>query len=247
MEYLIVCPLAFIAGFVDAVAGGGGLISLPAYLIAGLPVHTAIGTNKLSSGMGTAIATWQFWKNGYIPWKEATICCIVALFASGLGANLGLLLGESIFRILLLFILPSTAVYILFHKSFSSENDDYPKTKTVLFSILTAFIVGVYDGFYGPGTGTFLILLLTGLAHMRLDTANGIAKSINLCTNLAGLVVLLINGKVMISLGFIAGIFSILGNYIGTRCFQRGGAKIVKPMIIFVIAIFFIKTLFEVL
>lgn len=247
MEYLVVCPLAFIAGFVDAVAGGGGLISLPAYLIAGLPVHTAIGTNKLSSGMGTAIATWQFWKNGYIPWKEATICCIVALFASGLGADLGLLLDESIFKILLLFILPATAVYILFHKSFSSENADYPKTKTVLFSILTAFIVGVYDGFYGPGTGTFLILLLTGLAHMRLDTANGIAKSINLCTNLAGLAVLLINGKVMISLGFIAGISSILGNYIGTRCFQRGGAKIVKPMIIFVIAIFFIKTLFEVI
>ena len=247
MEYLVVCPLAFIAGFVDAVAGGGGLISLPAYLIAGLPVHTAIGTNKLSSGMGTAIAAWQFWKNGCIPWKQAAMCCIVALFASGLGANLGLLLDESIFRILLLFILPATAVYILFHKSFSSENADYPKTKTVLFSILTAFIVGVYDGFYGPGTGTFLILLLTGLAHMRLDTANGIAKSINLCTNLAGLAVLLINGKVMISLGFIAGIFSILGNYIGTRCFQRGGAKIVKPMIIFVIAIFFIKTLLEVL
>lgn len=247
MEYLVVCPLAFIAGFVDAVAGGGGLISLPAYLIAGLPVHTAIGTNKLSSGMGTAIATWQFWKNGYIPRKEAAICCIVALFASGLGANLGLLLDESIFKILLLFILPATAVYILFHKSFNSENADYPKTKTVLFSILTAFIIGVYDGFYGPGTGTFLILLLTGLAHMRLDTANGIAKSINLCTNLAGLAVLLINGKVMLSLGFIAGIFSILGNYIGTRCFQRGGAKIVKPMIIFVIAIFFIKTLFEVL
>lgn len=126
MEYLIVCPLAFIAGFVDIVAGGGGLISLPAYLIAGLPVHTAIGTNKLSSGMGTAITTWQFWKNGYILWKEAARCCIVALFASGLGA------------------------------------------------------------------GTFLILLLTGLAHMRLDTANGIAKSINLCTNLAGLAVLLI-------------------------------------------------------
>lgn len=82
---------------------------------------------------------------------------------------------------------------------------------------------------------------------MRLDTANGIAKSINLCTNLAGLAVLLINGKVMILLGFIAGIFSILGNYIGTRCFQRGGAKIVKPMIIFVIVIFFIKTLLEVL
>lgn len=247
MEYLIVCPLAFIAGFVDAVAGGGGLISLPAYLIAGLPVHTAIGSNKLSSAMGTAIATWQFWKNGYIPWKETAICCLIALFASGLGANLGLLLDESLFKILLLFILPATAIYILFHKSLGSENVDFPKTKTVLFSILIAFVVGVYDGFYGPGTGTFLIIFLTGLAHMRLDTANGIAKSINLCTNLAGLVVLLVNGKVVILLGFIAGIFSIIGNYIGTHFFLRGGSKIVRPMIIFVIAIFFIKTLFEVL
>ncbi len=71
MEFLIVCPLVFLAGFVDAIAGGGGLISLPAYLIAGLPVHTAIGTNKLSSGMGTAVATWRFWQKGYIPVKEA--------------------------------------------------------------------------------------------------------------------------------------------------------------------------------
>lgn len=247
MEYLIVCPLALIAGFVDSVAGGGGLISLPAYLIAGLPVHTAIGTNKLSSGMGTAIATWRYWKNGYIPWKQAIICCIAALFASGLGANLGLLLDESIFKILLLFILPATAIYILFHKSFGSENADYPKNRTLFFSILVTLIVGVYDGFYGPGTGTFLILLLTGFAHMRLDTANGIAKSINLCTNIAGLAVLLINGKVMILFGLISGIFSIIGNYIGTHCFQRGGEKIVKPMIFLVITIFFIKTLSEVL
>lgn len=247
MEFLIVCPLVFIAGFVDAVAGGGGLISLPAYLLAGLPAHTAIGTNKLSSGMGTAVTTWQFGKSGYIPWKQAGACCIVALFASSLGANLGLLLDEGVFRILLLFILPATAIYVLSRKSFGKEQPDYPKRKTILYSLPIAFIIGVYDGFYGPGTGTFLILLLTGLAHMRLETASGIAKSINLSTNIASLVVWFINGKVMVLLGLAAGVFSILGNYIGAHCFKQGGAKIVKPMIVLVITIFFIKTLLEIL
>lgn len=246
MEFLIVCPLVFIAGFVDAVAGGGGLISLPAYLIAGLPVHTAIGTNKLSSGMGTAMAIWQYGKSGFIPWRQAGLCCIVALFASGLGANLGLLLDEKVFRMLLLVILPATALYLTFHKNFGTVGTPYSKSKTMVLSIAVAFIVGVYDGFYGPGTGTFLILLLTGLAHSNLEEANGIAKTINLCTNLAGLAVLLFNGKVYILLGLVAGAFSICGNYIGTHFFKRGGAKIVKPLIFIVITIFFIKTLLEV-
>lgn len=247
MEFLIVCPLVFIAGFIDAVAGGGGLISLPAYLISGLPAHTAIGTNKLSSGMGTAIATWQYWKSGFIPWKEASICCIVALGASSLGANLTLLLDEGIFRIILLIILPVTAAYLLLHKDFGKVTTEYSKTKTLLLSILVAFVIGVYDGFYGPGTGTFLILLLTGFAHMKLDTANGIAKSINLATNVACLVVMLFNGKVYILLGLVAGCFSICGNYIGTHFFKKGGARIAKPVILVVISIFYIKTLLEVL
>lgn len=247
MEFLIVCPLVFIAGFVDAVAGGGGLISLPAYLIAGLPVHTAIGTNKMSSGMGTVMAIWQYGKSGFIPWKQAGVCCIVALFASGLGANLGLMLDEAVFRILLLFILPATALYLTFHKNLGSDKIPFSKRKTLILSLMVAFIVGVYDGFYGPGTGTFLILLLTGAAHIKLEEANGIAKCINLCTNLAGLAVLLVNGKVYILLGLVAGAFSICGNYIGTHFFKRGGAKIVRPLIFLVITIFFIKTLVEIL
>lgn len=247
MEFLIVCPLVFIAGFIDAVAGGGGLISLPAYLIAGLPAHNAIGTNKLSSGMGTSIATWQYWKSGFIPLKEASICCVVALIASALGANLTLLLDESVLRIVLLIILPATAAYLLLHKNFGKEVQGYSRSKTIILSMLVAFVIGVYDGFYGPGTGTFLILLLTGFAHMRLDTANGIAKSINLSTNIACLAVMLVNGKVYILLGLVAGCFSICGNYIGTHFFRKGGARAAKPVILIVITIFFIKTILEVI
>ena len=236
MHFLIVCPLVFLAGFVDAVAGGGGLISLPAYMIAGLPVHFAIGTNKLSSGMGTTLATARFAKNGYIAWKNALLCIVTALIGSSLGAKLALQLDDYYFKRLILVILPCTALYLTFGKPFVGEKESFPVRKMILFSAL-----------YGPGTGTFLLLLLTGIAHMGLKEANGITKAINLTTNLTALAVYLMNGKVIFLLGLIAGIFSIAGNYLGTRCFDKGGAKFVKPLMMVVLVIFFIKTLSEIL
>ena len=245
MEFLIVCPLVFLAGFVDAIAGGGGLISLPAYLIAGLPAHYAIGTNKMSSSMGTAVATWKYWKNGYIQWKLAICCAAFALVGSNIGARLGLLLDEQVFRIVLLIILPATAIYLLFRKNLGSKEDSQLSKATYVICMIIAGLIGVYDGFYGPGTGTFLIILLTGVAHMRLDHANGVTKVINLTSNISALVVLLAHNRVMLLLGITAGCCNIVGNYIGTKCFDKGGIKIVKPMIFVVIGIFFIKTILE--
>lgn len=246
-QFAIVCPLVFLAGFVDAVAGGGGLISLPAYLIAGLPAHFAIGTNKLSSAMGTAVATAKYAKNGYVNWKIAPICALFALASSNVGARLGLMLDDEIFKIVLLIILPLTAIYLLTHKVIEKEKLPFSTGKTIAIAIGIATIIGVYDGFYGPGTGTFLILMLTGIANMKLSGANGIAKVINLTTNLSALAVMLANGKVMVVLGLAAGVFSILGNYIGARFFDRGGANITKPLIITVLCICFVKVLLEVL
>lgn len=245
-HFLIVCPLVFLAGFIDAIAGGGGLISLPAYMISGLPVHSAIGTNKLSSGMGTSLATWRYAKNGYIAWKPAIACAICAWIASNLGAHLGLLLDDGTFKIILLFILPLTAFYVFKCKVLDIEREPYSTRKTVLISMAVAAVIGAYDGFYGPGTGTFLILLLTSVAHMKLSEANGISKVINLTTNISSFTVLLLEGKVFLLLGVTAGLFSIMGNYIGTRFFDRGGAKFVKPTIGVVLGIFFIRVLMEV-
>ena len=194
LQFLIVCPLVFLAGLVDAMAGGGGLISLPAYLISVLPVHYAIGTNKLSSGMGTTLATWRFARSRYIHWKLALFCAVCALVGSTTGARLALLIPDAAFRVIMLVVLP-----------------------------------------------------LTGLAHLTLASANGIAKVINLTTNLSALVVFFLNGKVLLLLGLVAGCFSIFGNYIGTRCFDKGGAKAVKPLMIVVLCIFFIKVLWELL
>jgi uncharacterized membrane protein YfcA len=249
LPFLIVCPLVFLAGFVDAIAGGGGLISLPAYLITGMPVHNAIATNKTSAAMGTAIATLRYARSGYIPWRETSAGIVFALAGSTLGAKLALMLDDGIFQIVMLVILPLTAVYVLRGKALQEirDKEQYPLRKTVAIVMAAALGIGVYDGFYGPGTGTFLILILTGAAHMDLRKANGVTKAINLATNVAALSVYLFSGKVLLPLGLTAGLFSIAGNYIGARFFSSKGARSVKPVILVVLIIFFIRELWEIL
>ena len=249
LHFLIVCPLVGIAGFVDSIAGGGGLISLPAYLISGLPVHTSIATNKLSSSMGTTVATAKYALSGYIDWHLAVFCAAASLAGAALGANIALLISENIFRVLMLIILPLTALYVMRKKDlFSGENRrELTFWHSVLLSSVIAFGLGMYDGFYGPGTGTFLILLLTRFAHMELHRANGITKVINLSSNIASLIVYLMSGQVLILLGLCAGAFSILGNYLGSRCFTKKGADIARPIILLVLVVFFVRTVLEML
>ena len=247
LHFLIICPLVFTAGFVDSIAGGGGLISLPAYLISGLPVHTSIATNKLSSSMGTLISTVRYAKSGYIFWRLAVFCVAAALIGASLGANLALLIADTLFRFLMLIILPLTALYVMRKKDlFDTANKpvlSFPKLAA--FSSAIAFVIGMYDGFYGPGTGTFLILLLTRFAHMDLQHANGLSKVINLTSNIASLTVYLMNGQVIMLLGLVAGAFSILGNYLGSRSFAKRGAAIARPIILFVLLLFFARTILE--
>lgn len=243
-HFLIVCPLVGLAGFVDAVAGGGGLISLPAYLIVGLPTHFAIGTNKISSGMGTTVATIKYARSGFIPWKIAFPGIFGALAGSALGAQLALLVSDRYFKLLLLVILPATALYVLRGRTLE-EKPAIRSGKSIALALILAFLLGIYDGFYGPGTGTFLILLLTSLAHLSLTDANGTSKVINLSTNIAAIVTYLLNGKVLLPLGLAAGCFNMLGNWLGAQLFRRVNAKAVRPVMLLVLGIFFIKVLTE--
>ena len=247
LHFLIVCPLIGIAGFVDSIAGGGGLISLPAYLISGLPVHTCIATNKLSSSMGTAVATAKYARCGYIDWHLAVFCAAFSLAGAAMGANIALLIPEGAFRILMLIILPLTALYVFKKKNLFSGEDRRTLSfaHTCILSSIIALALGMYDGFYGPGTGTFLILLLTRFAHMDLHRANGITKVINLSSNVSSLTVYLLSGQVLLPLGLCAGAFSILGNYLGSRCFTSKGAAIARPVILIVLCVFFARTVME--
>ncbi|WP_124065970.1 TSUP family transporter [Clostridium sp. E02] len=242
-QYLIVCPLVFLAGLIDSIAGGGGLISLPAYLAAGIPPHLAIGTNKLGSAMGTVVSTARFAKNGYIKIKLSLFAALCAVIGSVIGAHLSLLASEKILKGMLLVILPIVAFYTLKKKDRNEPVKAEIRSEKKMFAVSmgAALVIGGYDGFYGPGTGTFLLLLLTGLAKMDVRSASGTTKVINLSSNIAALVTFLINGKVMIPLGIAAGVFCIAGHYIGSGLVVKNGMKIVRPVILVVLVCLFVK------
>ncbi|BCJ97997.1 TSUP family transporter [Anaerocolumna chitinilytica] len=243
--FLIVCPLVFLAGVIDSIAGGGGLISLPAYLIAGVPPHFALGTNKLSSCIGTFASTARYIKNKSVNYKIAMVSVVLALTGSFLGANLALRVSESIIKNLLLFILPFTAIFVLKNKKDRDAAKIISERKAFLIACAASLIISVYDGFYGPGTGTFLLLSYTSLAGMDIKTASGNTKVVNLSSNIAALITFLIHGKLVLILGLTAAVFSIAGHYIGSGLVLKRGYKIVKPIMVLVLALLFVTLLIE--
>ena len=243
--FLIVCPFQILAGMVDSIAGGGGLISLPVYLIAGLPAHAAVATNKLSSCCGTAVSTARFIKNGLINLKVALPSVAAAILGSFAGARLSMITNERILEYMILAIIPVAAFFVLNNKLFNrSENDSVPVTRrTVIVAVFAALIIGMYDGMYGPGTGTFLIIAFTVFARLSVESSNAQAKIINLTSNITALVVFLLHHQVIIPLGLAAAVCNITGNYIGSGLVMKDCAKIVRPMIIFVLILLLIKVL----
>ncbi|EID85667.1 putative permease [Treponema sp. JC4] len=235
--------MLFLAGFVDSIAGGGGLISLPAYLFAGLPIHNAIATNKFSSTFGTGLATVRFIKGKLVILKLAIPSVFCGFLGSAIGAKLSLLVPENALKTMLLFVLPIVAFCVLnkrIFKPYESEVSDCSK-KTFAIVMISALVIGMYDGLYGPGTGTFLIIAFNVFAKMSLRQANAHTKVINFSTNVAALVVYLINGRVMIPLGIAAAVSNMLGNYIGSGLVMKKGSTIVKPLIIFVLTLLLVK------
>ena len=241
--FLIVCPFLFLAGLIDAIGGGGGLISLPAYLIAGLPPHAAVATNKMSSTFGTSLATIRFIKNKLVSFRLAVPAVIAAIIGSSIGAHISMSVSEKVMMYVFIFILPVAAFLVLNRKLFHDNGSDEIALdrRTYLTAIISAFIIGGYDGFYGPGTGTFLIIAFTIFTKMSIKTANAQAKVINLTTNITSLIIFLLNGQVILVVGIVAAVCNMAGGYIGAGLVMKNGAKIVKPSIIFVLFLLALK------
>lgn len=242
---LTICPLVFLAGFVDSIAGGGGLISLPAYLFIGLPPHCALGTNKFSSSFGTLIAATRYAKGKQVHYKSAVSAAIAALVGSYLGAWLALSINEILLNILLVVLLPIVAAFILINKKFGEENRalKLSNRRVIALSVGAGLLLGAYDGFFGPGTGTFLILILTGLIGFDLTTASGNAKIINLASNVAALVVFINNDAVVFAVGIPAALCGMLGGWLGAGFAVKNKSRIIRPVFIGVVALLFLKLL----
>lgn len=244
--FLIVCPLVFLAGFVDSIAGGGGIISLPAYMFAGLPMHNVLATNKFSSTIGGSVAVFRYLKNKCFCAYLVLPTVILALIGSTIGSNIALHTDDKYLRYILLFVLPVVAILVFMKKGNNVEKPhSLSKKNEILLSCIAAFVIGGYDGFYGPGTGTFLLLTFTYIVKLDIKEASGNTKCVNFASNIAALVTFILNGKVIFALGIAAAISSILGNYLGSGLVIKNGDKIVRPIILIVIALLFVKIIFS--
>lgn len=240
--YIVVCVLVFLAGFVDSIAGGGGLISLPAYMFAGIPAHNAIATNKLSSTTGTAVSTFTLIKNKCVDAHLIPASVIGALSGSLIGANLALRVSDDILKTMLVIILPLAAFCVLKDKELTPKvPENFSRKKQYIIIAVSALVIGVYDGFYGPGTGTFLLLAFTKLGKLDAGKATGNVKIVNLSSNVSALITFLLAGKIVWGIGIAASVFSIMGHYTGAHMVLKSGVKIIKPIILVVLVLLLIK------
>ncbi|KLO20970.1 membrane protein [Marinitoga sp. 1197] len=246
---IILFPLIFLAGFVDSIAGGGGLISLPAYLFIGLPSHNALATNKLSSSIGTTISTLRYANGKAIIFEVGIFSVIFSFLGSFLGAKLALVIPDNTLKIVLTVLIPVAATFILIKKPIKKDNKikNLTHTKTIFLSSFIGFIIGMYDGFFGPGTGTFLIILYVTLLSFDHVKASGTAKIVNLASNISALITFIIGGKVIFSIGLPAALFGIAGNWIGSGLALKKGSKIIKPIMLVVLLILLIKILYDII
>ena len=243
----LICLGVFCASFMDAIGGGGGIISLPSYLLAGVPMHFALGTNKLSSCIGTVASTVRYVKNGCVDWGLGIPSIVLALVGAHFGTRLQLIVPENYLKYLLLAVLPVIAVILLKKKDLPERRK--PMNEWARRGIVWGFslVVGAYDGFYGPGTGTFLLLAFCYLARIDVRTASGNVKLVNLASNVGALATSLAAGKVLIPLGLLSAVFATAGQYIGAGLALKNGSRIVRPVILVVLVLLTGKVLLELL
>ncbi|WP_288405942.1 TSUP family transporter [uncultured Deinococcus sp.] len=223
-------PLAFLAGFIDAVAGGGGTITLPTLLLMGLNPAQVVATNKLLAIFGSGSATVQYWRKGHV--EKALVLRLVplALLGSALGAYLVHFVSPAAFQTLVGVVILGVGVLVLANKRFGLE-DRYPglTARTLALTLPGALIIGMYDGFLGPGTGTFLMFLFA-LAGFNLVRSSGNARTINFATNLGAFLFFLTSGQMVWWIGLPMGVANALGAMLGARMAMLRGSAFVKWM-----------------
>jgi hypothetical protein len=247
--FLIVLPAVFLAGLVDSIAGGGGLLSVPAYMAAGLPPHFVLGNNKFSSSFGTLFATLRYHQHGLIDVRVALLSAFFALAGSFLGSSAVLLLRPDFLRLLLVVMIPLVAILTMTNRSLGRENHSQRQSRKRMYilAVLAGLLLGFYDGFFGPGMGMFLILFYTLALKYDFVTANANTKVVNLASNIAAVVTFIAHGKVIFALGIPAAFAGIAGNLLGARLVIKRGSRIIRPVFIFTLILLFGKVLYDLL
>jgi uncharacterized protein len=228
---LLLILTSFVAGLVDTVAGGGGLLTLPALLSVGITPAQAIATNKLQSIFGTASASVSF----TLEKKVAPNQIKLLIFFTFIGATLGTILIQVIETDLLNFIVPLllilSTIYFALSPQVSDQNSP-KKIKETTFACTAALGIGFYDGFFGPGSGSFFTIAFVGLLGFNIIKATASTKVLNFSSNAASVIFFFLGGKIVFWLGIIMSIGQILGSYLGAKLVIKKGVTIVKPFLV---------------
>lgn len=244
---LFLCPVMFLASFVDAVSGGGGLLSLPAYLFTGIPVHNAYACNKIATCASSFISSRRFFKNGMMGKKAALVTGSIAFLCSVLSSGVVLFLTEYTLKILVLFSMPFVAGLILVNRKYpeKDESDGMGRKRFFGTCVGIGVIMGFYDGLLGPGSGTLAILLYTKFLKYDLKKASGNAKAAVFASTLAATLSFIAAGKVIWSIAAPVTLCGILGGYAGAGMAIKKGARFIRPMMLFIASLLILKMALE--
>lgn len=244
LTYLLLFTAGFGGGFIDAVAGGGGLITVPALLATGMPPQLALGTNKLQSSCGTTLAVWHYARAGLMKTPGLWLALVLAFVASMGGAYAVSVLSKDLLKQLIPWLLAAVAVYTALNRRFGIQTGKQ-RMSPVLFAAIFGIALGFYDGFFGPGTGSFWTLGLVALLGLELRGATGYTKAANLASNLGSLCIFLANGSVHFAAAgsMIGG--QLLGARLGSGLVIRKGAGFIRPVFLTVVFAMTLKLLWD--
>jgi uncharacterized membrane protein YfcA len=241
---ILLGTLAFIAGFIDAVVGGGGLIQIPALLISfpNTPIATLFGTNKIAALAGTSVAAFHYAKRIVFDYKLLFVISLSCFISSFTGARIVSLINVQVLKPLILFILIAIAIYTFFKKDLGAVQTkklSYPKQ--MIFGALIGLVIGFYDGFFGPGTGSFFVLAFVVILGFEFVQASAYAKIVNCITNFSALIVFISQGNYMPGLALVMAAMNISGNVFGSKMALRKGNEFVRVIFLFVVTIMILK------
>ncbi|AMM51301.1 membrane protein [Rufibacter sp. DG15C] len=248
VEILYLCLFAFLAGLIDSVVGGGGLIQLPALFVflPSAPIPALFGTGKLSSIAGTSVSLWRFSRNVEINWKAVLPAAAAAFVFSFLGARVVSHFDKEMLRPLILVLLIAVALYTFFRKDFGAIHAPrLAPAKEVWYGMGVGLVIGFYDGFFGPGTGSFLMFVFVGLFGFNFLAASASAKVVNVATNLSALLYFGYKGFILFHIGIPMAISSVLGSVVGTKIALAKGSGFVRKLFLVVVTGIILKFAYD--